>query len=124
MSSKQGSLVGAVLLGFIANVAFGFIVPAVNELIGGALAGYIAGGTLARGALAGFLAGILGGLILSLIILALLPLFMPILAPILGPFTGLLPLTALIPIIFSLKGTLLSAIGGVIGNLIAAYTKK
>jgi len=50
----------AVFLGFVINVILGFFIP-YNELIGGAVAGYIAGGSLGRAVLAGFLAGIIGG---------------------------------------------------------------
>ena len=35
----------AVFLGFVINVILGFFIP-FNELIGGAVAGYIAGGSL------------------------------------------------------------------------------
>jgi hypothetical protein len=87
----------AVFLGFIINVILGFFIP-LNELIGGAVAGHIAGGSLGRAVLAGFPACIIGGLMLSVLILALLPFLMPYLAPLLGPLTGLLPLVALIPI--------------------------
>ena len=100
----------------------GFFIP-YNELIGGAVAGYIAGGSLGRAVLAGFLAGIIGGLILTGLILALLPFLMPYLALLLGPSTGLLPLVALIPIALSLKGALLSAIGGPIGGVVALYRR-
>ncbi len=108
---RGGSVAVAVFLGFVINVILGFFIP-YNELIGGAVAGYIAGGSLGRAVLAGFLAGIIGGLMLSVLILALLPFLMPYLAPLLDPITGLLPLVALIPIALSLKGALLSAIGG------------
>ena len=46
----------AVFLGFVINVILGFFIP-FSELIGGAVAGYIAGGSLGRAVLAGFLAG-------------------------------------------------------------------
>jgi hypothetical protein len=101
----------------------GFFTP-FNELIGGAVAGYIAGGPLGRAGLAGFLAGIIGGLMQPFLIMAPPPPFlMPYLAPLLGPLTGLLPLVALIPIALSLKGVLLSAIGGAVGGAVALYMR-
>lgn len=113
----------AVLVGFIIDLALSPFIPFVSDILAGAVAGYIAGKSIGRGVAAGLLTGMLGGLILSILILTVMPFIMHYLSPILGPYTTLLPLVALIPIILTLKGALLAAVGGLIGSVIWINTK-
>jgi len=117
--SKEGNMALAVAAGFVVNLVL-FNLHLIGDFIAGLVAGYIADGDLARGAIAGFIAGLLGGAILGLVILALAG----ILAPLLGPFSFLLSLGAVIPIALAAKGALVMAIGGLVGAYIASMIKK
>ena len=123
MSQRGGNLLVAVLIGFIIDLALSPFIPILSDILAGAAAGYIAGRSISRGVVAGLLAGMLGGIILAILILTIMPFIMYYLSPILGPFSTLLPLAALIPIILTLKGALLAAIGGLIGAAIWMTTK-
>jgi len=65
----------AVVIGFLVELvlgAIGFAAPGVGQvaaaLVGGFVAGYLAGGGLASGGWHGLLAGALGGLVLALVL--------------------------------------------------------
>lgn len=116
---RRGNFALGVIAGFILNLILGGALPVVGDLAAGFVAGYLAVGA-GRGLLAGFISGILGGLILGVILALALPLLAPFL-PFLAPLLPWLQLGAIVlPLLLSLKGAFLSAVGGLIGGIIAS----
>ena len=110
--TKKGSLIVAVLVGFILMIILGWI-PLIGPFIAGLVAGYIAKGGLGRGALAGFLSGIVGGIILGVIVTVLSTAALGPLGLLIGAFAGLAA------IILSLGGAIIALLGGLVGGAIA-----
>lgn len=112
---------GSAVSAFIGMV--GIALGPLTDILAGAVAGYIARGSMCRGALAGFLSGMLGGLLLGIAIAVLLPFLHIYFSKYLGPLAPFLNLLPLIPILLSIKGAVFSAIGGIIGYLIYKYSR-
>jgi len=108
MKTSKGSFVLAVLVCAALHSVVDFI-PLVGEIVAGVVAGFIAGGGAGRGAAAGFLGGLLGDALLG-VLLAMIAL--PVLE-FMAPWAKMSALALIF--IYSLKGGLLSAVGGMLG---------
>ena len=118
-SVSRGDFAPEVLAGFFLNLVLGGVLPALRDPLAGFVADYLAVEARRR-LLAGFLSGILGSLILRIDLAQALPLLAPLL-PLLAPIPPWQQLGALVlPLVLSLKGALLSAVGGLIGGLAAS----
>jgi hypothetical protein len=116
----------AVGIGFVVLLVIGIfspLIPVIGQigagLIGGFVAGYLAGGDLRRGAWHGLLAGSITGVVLTAIIAVVGSLIVA--GPGMNPFGGFLGGTGLfaIGVALTLLFALDSAIGGAVGSFVS-----